>query len=356
MPIEQELKKFKTIFDREMTRFLDKKIREAEKISPQLREMIVILQEYISNGGKRIRPCLMYYTYSALGGKNIKEALKIGLALEFTHTFLLIHDDIIDRDNLRRGKPAVHFIFKKIAEKNKYYADHSHYGVSQAISIGDMCFGFVNEIISQSQINYKIKNKLLKKISDIIFYTTAGQFYDVYASMTNDTITIKDVLSIQEYKTARYTAEGPLHLGAIMAGVEAKIMKNLSDFSIPLGIAYQIQDDIIGVFGSSEETGKPVGADIREGKRTLLIMKSLEQGNEKQKKELNYILGNRKIGADKIERARKIIIDSGSLKYSQELAQRLIVKSDCALRRSGLSQKSKEFFSSMAEFIIKRKN
>lgn len=353
MVIEQELKSFKTIFDQGMEKFLDLKIAQAQKISPEAREMVRNLKNYVLSSGKRIRPALMYYVYLALGGKNKKEALRLAMASEFIHTFLIIHDDVMDRDDFRRGMPSIHCIYKKLAEKNHYPVSAPHYGNSQAISIGDMCFGFVGEIISQSKFNRGIKDKLLKKISDIIFNTTIGQFHDVFAAAKNG-IDEKHVLTILEYKTARYTVECPLHLGAIIAGASGNILKNLSDFSIPLGIAFQIQDDILGVFGSSKETGKPVGADIREEKKTLLIIKALEFGNKAQKKEIISALGNSRISLAQIEIVRQIIIDTGSLEYSKKLAEKLVGDARCALERSKLSKESKEFFSAVAEFMIKR--
>lgn len=360
MFIEQELKKFKVVFDKEMEKFLDLKIVQAKKISPWAEEMVQNLKNYALSAGKRIRPALMYYAYLALGGKSAgwrkKESLRLVMASEFIHTFLIIHDDVMDRDNLRRGIPSVHCIYKKLAEKNHYPVNASHYGNSQAISIGDMCFSFVGEIIAQSKLDRGSKDKLLKKISDIVFNTAIGQFHDVFAAAAKNGINAKHALTILEYKTARYTVEGPLHLGAIMAGASDKVLKSLSEFAIPLGIAFQIQDDILGVFGSSEETGKPVGADIREGKKTLLIVKTLELGSAKQKKELCSVLGNRQAGIEQIERARKIIINTGSLEYSKKLAEKLVNDSRLALERSKLNKESKEFFSAVAGFMIKRKN
>lgn len=358
MIIERELIKFKADFDREMEKFLDYKIVQAKKISPQAEEMVRTLKNYALNSGKRIRPALMYFAYLALSGKSdgkeTKEALNLAMASEFMHTFLIIHDDVMDKDDLRRGKKTVHYIYREIAEKNGYFVNPLHYGNSQAISIGDMCFSFVSEIIAQNNLSRDIKDKLSKKISDIVFNTSIGQFQDVFAAAARNEIDEKQVLTILEYKTARYTVEGPLHMGAIMAGSDNKILKTLSDFAVPLGIAYQIQDDILGVFGSSKKTGKPVGADIREGKKTLLIVRALKFGNKKQKKEIIFSLGNESVSELQIEGVRKIIIDTGSLEYSKKIAEKLVNNSFLALERSNLSKKSKEFFFAVAEFIIKR--
>lgn len=355
MKIEQELKDFKKLFDAELEKFLNLKISEAEKISPLAKALAKTLRDYILQSGKRVRPALMYYTYLALGGKSQKEALCAAMAPEFMHTFLIIHDDIIDRDNLRRGNPSLHYIYRLSKEKSFIKADEAvHYGNSQAISVGNQAFGFVNEVIAKSNFEGIIKNRIFEKISRIIFNTTIGEFSDVFA-VTEKNVSEKDVLTILEYKTARYTIEGPIHLGAIMAEAGRKTMNNLSGYAVPLGIAFQIQDDILGVFGSEKETGKPVGADLREGKKTLLLVKALEFGSAAQKKELKNAAGNSEISRKQIERVRQIIIDTGSLDYSKKMAEKLAAKSREALAKSGFDSRSKEFFTDVAEFIIKRK-
>lgn len=358
MAIENEIKKFKILFDRELDVFLSAKIRETKNISPVAADMMGTLRKYILQSGKRIRPVLFYHTYQTLGGKPAvkkrKEALKAAMAIELAHTFLLIHDDVIDRDNLRRGKPSVQYIYRLSKEKEfANVPDAIHYGNSQAICVGDVSFSLVNEIIADLKLDLDIKNRLFKKIGNIIFNTAIGEFYDVYAAAEKN-ISKKDILTILEYKTARYTVEGPIHLGAMMAGAGERTMKNLSEYSIPLGIAFQIQDDILGVYGASMETGKPVGADIREGKKTLLVAKALESGNAEQKAKISAALGNEKITNGEIEEIKRIIKETGSLEYSQKLAKKLCDDSQKALFNSKFDKKSKEFFAEVADFIIKR--
>lgn len=356
--IEQELKNFKKLLDAELEVFLDKKLKTAEKISPMARGMVQNIKNYVLSSGKRIRPALMYHTYLSLAGKagsRKKEALRAAMAPEFIHTWFIIHDDIIDKDDLRRGNPSMHYLYRKLG-KSKFNnsADAAHYGYSQAISAGDMAAGFANEVIADSMLSERIKSGLSKKISDIIFNTAIGEFYDVFAAIEKN-ISEKEVLTILEYKTARYTVEGPIHLGAIMAEAGDKVIKNLNDYSVPLGIAYQIQDDILGVFGASKETGKPVGADIREGKKTLLVVKALEAGNAEQRAKINSALGNHEITGKEIREAQEIIKETGSLEYSRKMAKKFASQSNKALAKSALDPKSKEFFREVSDFIINRK-
>lgn len=359
MLIEKELKKFKIIFDHEMEKFLDLKIIQAKKISPWAVSFAKDLKNYMvaGGGGKRIRPALMYFEYLTLGGKKRKDIVKAAMSVEFLHACFLIQDDIIDRDDLRHGEKTMHCRYNERASKNLKLdnTESYHYGISQAMGLADIAFEMSFNALIRSSFEEKIKIKAANKLSDMVFSTVAGEMSDVLAENTKR-VSEEQAINILEYKTARYTAEGPIHLGAIMAGADDKILKNLSAFAIPLGIAFQIQDDILGIFGSSEDTGKSVGADIREGKKTLLIVKALERANLKQKKELNFALGNYKVNGEQIESVRKIIINTGSLEYSRKLAEKLVGNSRRALAQSKLNKKSKEFFSAMAEFMIKRKS
>jgi len=358
MEIEQDLKKFKVIFDRELENILDLKIVQAEKISPWAVNFAKDLKNYMfaGGGGKRIRPALMYFGYLALGGEKKKEIMRAAVSVEFLHSGFLIQDDIIDRDDLRHGEKTMHCRYdeqaKKILKLNKI--ESYHYGVSQAICLADVAISLSFEILSESLFEEKIKITAVKKLSDMVFGTAVGEMSDVLAEDTGQ-VSEDQAINVLEYKTARYTVEGPLHLGAIMSGADSKVLKILSDFAIPLGIAFQIQDDILGVFGSSKETGKPVGADIQEGKKTLLIVKALELGSANQKKELRFALRNRNASLKQIEKTRKIIIDTGSLEYSKKLEAKLANDACLALERSQLSETSKEFFYALAEFMVKRK-
>ncbi len=358
MFIEQELKKFKIIFDHELEKVLDLKIAQAEKISPWAIIFIKDLKNYMmaGGGGKRIRPALMYFAYLTLGGGENKNMLKASMSAEFLHACFLIQDDIIDRDNLRHGEKTMHCRYNEWASKNLKLsnAESYHYGISQAIVSADIAFEMAYRVLMESSFEEKLKIKAANKLCDIVFSTAAGEMSDVLAENTK-CVSEEQSINVLEYKTARYTVEGPLHLGAIMAGADDKILKILSDFAIPLGIAFQIQDDILGVFGTSKETGKPVGADIREGKKTLLIIKALELGNKAQKKEIISALGNHRVSPAQIRIARQVIIDTGSLEYSKKLAEKLVNDSRFALEKNNFNDKSKEFFSALAGFMIKRK-
>ncbi len=157
-----------------------------------------------------------------------------------------------------------------------------------------------------------------------------------------------------EYKTAKYTFEGPLHLGAILGGADDKFLNQLSQYAIPAGIAFQIQDDILGIFGDEKKTGKPVGSDIRQGKYTILVAKAFEKANPRQKKILARCLGNKNLTKKDIEDFRKVIIESGSLDYAKNLAMKLVWEAKKELEKIKMNSETKKFLRGIAEYMIKR--
>ena len=164
----------------------------------------------------------------------------------------------------------------------------------------------------------------------------------------------KEILKVHENKTAKYTIEGPLHLGALLAGAKGRILKDLSAYAVPVGIAFQIQDDILGVFGSEKKLGKPVCSDLREGKQTLLIAKALEKGSGVDRKMIKKLLGNKNVTPREIDTFREIVRKSGSLAYSQNLAKKLIEKGKETLVKSAVKKEAKDFLVGIADYIVNR--
>jgi geranylgeranyl diphosphate synthase type I len=196
--------------------------------------------------------------------------------------------------------------------------------------------------------------KVFEKIQKIIFMTGSGEMLDAILSYQNKT-TEKQILEMQERKTARYTFEGPIHLGCILAEADELCFNLFSKYALPLGRAFQIKDDILGIFGNEKEIGKTVGSDITEGKKTLLVLKALEKGNKKQKNFIKQCLNKKNISKKEIEEFRKIIRETGSLEYSENLAKKLGKEALGALKKIDFKNKeSKEFFTNIIDYIINR--
>jgi geranylgeranyl diphosphate synthase type I len=351
MLTEDALVDLKSKIDKEIELFFDCKIKQVkdQKKPDELLEMVENLRDFVLRSGKRIRPILFYCGYVIAGGKDKEKILRAASSIELIHSFLLIHDDIIDQDDFRHGGLSMHCEYRKKC-KNE---DSKHFEISMAIIVGDLAYSFGCEVLSELDLSPDLKIKAINKINQIISNTAAGEAADVVLSVNSD-FGVDKIIEMQKYKTAKYTIEGPLHLGAVLAGADNEFLKSLSRFAIPLGVAFQIQDDIIGIFGDEKKIGKPVGSDIIEGKKTLLVAKALEVANEKQKNIILSALGNKEINFDDIEDVRKIIKETKSLEYSKIQTEKLIEFSKKHLEEIKASNECKEFLSSLADFIVKR--
>ncbi len=349
-----QLKAFKKEIDTRLDEYLTVKANEAKKISSEAEELIEHIKDLTLRGGKRIRAALLYYSYLAHGGSNKEEALKASMGMEMSETYLLTHDDIIDDDSLRRGGITIHADYQRIC-KERYNAkiDPLHFGRSIAIMAGDAACAFSNEIIAEANFKDKFKTRALLELNKIYAREVFGETLDILIEV-KDKPTKEDVILIQQLKTAPYTFDSPMKLGAILAGASEAKIKLLESYTEPLGTAFQIQDDILGMFGSEEKTGKPTTSDLREGKITLLILDALKEANKTQKEIINKNLGNKKITYQDLEDVKKVVADTGALKKSIKLATKLAMEGHDALEKMKLKKEGKDFLLGIAEYIVKR--
>ncbi|MFZ2193203.1 MAG: polyprenyl synthetase family protein [Candidatus Moraniibacteriota bacterium] len=356
-PAVEILKNYKKRLDPYLKEYFAQKLEQAKKIDPLAVQVVEVIEKFVLSGGKRIRPALAYYGYLAAGGKDGEHIVKASMSIELAHAFLLIHDDIIDRDDVRHNTTTVHKIYKNWGEDLSLdEKDASHFGNSMAIVVGDVAYSMANEISFNSDFDAETILMALKKIQEIVYQTIPGEMLDVLME-AKGIATEKEIMRMYEGKTARYTFEGPLHLGAVFAGQKSnkELMKALTDYSLPIGIAFQIRDDILGLFGEENKLGKVVGADIIEGKQTLLIVRALEKGTKEQKKEIKELLGKKDLTLPELEIFRKIIKETGSLEYSQKLSERLIAEALLALKKIEFkNSEARIFLEGIADYIIKR--
>jgi geranylgeranyl diphosphate synthase type I len=341
-----ELGRYKKKVDLALEQFFSKKLAESKKIDSVATEMVSLLKEYTLRGGKRIRPALVYYGYRCVSDKDLKEVVKASLSVEFLQSFLLIHDDIIDCSNLRRGKLTMHKIYESIY-KNPVL------GTSMAIIAGDLASAYANEAIATAKLKQKNKTDAIASLNRTLAEVIFGQALDILFELKPGT---KEYIElVHRFKTASYTMEGPLHIGAILGGADEKQLKLLSKYAIPLGKAFQLQDDILGMFSTEQELGKPVDSDLKEGKKTLLIIKALENATPKQKKTIQNALGNKNLTKKQFESVREIIKETGSLNHSQKIAKDLITQAKTPIEKSNFKAEAKEFLIGIADYMLERK-
>lgn len=314
------------------------------------------IKEHNLHPAKRLRASFVYFGYKLLGGIDEEEILTAAMSVEIIHTALLMHDDIMDQDPVRRGFPTTHKYFKTYHKQNKYIGSSDHWGQSMAIDIGDIGLFAGSEILMRSPFADNLKVKASQSLFRALMETGIGQADDISIEAIG-TATEKEILALHHAKTGIYTYENPLHLGAILAGAKQKDLELLSLYAISGGIAFQLQDDILGLFGDSSKTGKPANSDLRQGKVTLLITKAIELGSKKQVAQLKQIWGNKNLTEKDAMEARKIIIETGSLNYSVKLSRKYAKKAQKAIpimKRKNWNKQSLEFLAGIAQYMVER--
>jgi len=351
--ISDILAHYQTQVNERLEAFFDKKIKEASRISNYTQEVAVNAKEYTLRGGKRLRPIFCIYGYKCLSDNNLEAIIEASISLELMQSYLLIHDDIMDEDELRRGKPTFHIVCKAMCERHFGTNKALEFGENIAIVVGDLLEAYGEELLVNSQFKSEYVKKAVAKYAEIIKNVGYGQILDIIAERKGR-ITEDEILTIHKLKTASYTIEGPLHIGALLAGAREGDLQVLSNYGVPLGLAFQIQDDILGLFGSEEKTGKPVGSDIREGKKTLLILHALERCKGEEKEILLKALGSQHVTTEEIDTIRDIVRKTGSFDYSKKLVREMTDKAVQAIKDSDFRSEAKDFLINIADFIGKR--
>ncbi|HEX7586217.1 MAG TPA: polyprenyl synthetase family protein [Patescibacteria group bacterium] len=357
MDAKQTLAELKKKIDPKIERYLNLVIEDTEKTDKNVADALRYVKKIILAGGKRARAVFMYYGYLAAGGKDLKNIIRISISIELIHMFLLMHDDIIDQDDKRHGVTTIHKRYESLGKKFLKIRNPEHFGNSMAIIVGDMLGALGNRVIYESDFRPELIVKALHKLQDIVSMTCIGETEDIYIE-NKGKATEKEIILMYENKTAKYTIEGPLHLGAILAGADDNFLKIFSEYAIPVGIAFQIQDDILGIFGNEEKMGKPVGSDVRQGKQTILVAKAYEKADFKQEKILDKTLGNRSLTLEELEEFKKVIMETGSLDYAKNLSLSLVAKGKKALESSSsqvrMEKEAEDFLLSIGDYIISR--
>lgn len=331
----------------------------ADNVHPLAREVLDVVAEFTMGPGKRLRPVLMITGYRAAGGTNEDAILAASCSLELTQSMLLIHDDIMDKSDLRRGRPAVHAAFAQryggdVATGRQHVTDPAHFGVALAIAAGDLAGQLALRCLGGAGFAASLLQRALDVYTAMTRDVCYGQVLDMHAGDRYMHLTEHDILTIHRYKTARYTTEGPLQMGAVLAGAGDDAQAVLSAYALPLGQAFQLQDDLLGVFGKEAETGKSTDADLKQGKRTLLVLKALEWGSAAQRAALETALGNPAASAEQIAAARKALEESGARRYCQQRAVVLADEARRALLAGGLTTDCQEFLLGLVDFVVER--
>ena len=257
---------------------LDRRRADVLAVDGRLAGSVDLLVEFVADGGKRLRPEFLWCGWLAGGGPTagpeVDAVLRVGAAVELLQACALVHDDLIDRSERRRGRPSTHRAVAKQHVDAGLAGDPEHYGVSVAVLLGDLALAWADDLFLAGAAELAAIDAAAPVWRAMRTEVLAGQLLDlaVAASVERDPATQeRDALRVNRYKTAAYTVERPLHLGAALAGAASSTVDALRRYGADIGVAFQLRDDLLGVFGDPAVTGKPAGDDLAEGKRTVLL-------------------------------------------------------------------------------------
>ena len=316
-------------------------------ISPDLAPLADALSAFLLDGGKRLRPAFAYWGWRGAGGADGDEIVAAVAALEFVQACALVHDDVMDGSDTRRGQPAVHRRFAALHRESGWRGDPDGFGTAAAILLGDTCLIWADEMLNTSGLPAEALLRGQPVYDEMRTEIMAGQYLDVLGQAMGDA-TVERAMAIVRYKSAKYTVERPLHFGAALAGGSPELAAAYSAYGLPLGEAFQLRDDVLGVFGDPAETGKPAGDDLREGKRTVLVAKTLERATPAQAVMVEQHLGDPDLDDAGIAAVRELITSSGALAETEKLIAELTERALAALDADGLDPESADVLRELA--------
>ena len=343
--------KYKKDITQFLKEFLSYKKSHYANINPWGTDLLSRLEPFTTSG-KMIRGGLFLFSANMFGEKNQQELLKIAAALELTQAGILIHDDIIDQDLLRRGQPSIYEQYNLVGQQHNV-TNRLHFGTSLGICAGDSAFFMGLELLNDVHIDDARKRKLLNLFIKEIQIVWLSQMQDVYFGQSSINPSEKEILNLYRLKTGRYSFSLPLMLGAIYTGQTDAVLSQLETLGQDLGVMFQIRDDYLGLFGRSE-TGKSIGGDICENKKTLYQYYLFEQAGDPEKKLLHKIFGKSSVTSDELEWVRNLIT---ALAIDQKIAIQLTQITHEAQQQIGklsISAAHKELLIDLVKFNLSR--
>lgn len=300
--------------DRILEDFLAEQKGVLEKFGPQAAEPAGHIETMIRGGGKRIRPVFCYWGYRAAGGEETEPILRAAASLELLHTMALVHDDIIDQAPVRRGRPALHREAAQIRRgEGRGEQESEHFGISAALLTGDLAFAMSNHLLAASGFPPEVLAAAEPYLHEMKTRAAAGQYLDLVSSGAGRGVDPERARWIARLKTASYTVEGPLLIGAALAGAGERLREALSAYGSALGEAYQLQNDLLGLFGDRRTNDHAGESDLRQGKATLVIAEALRLAGPQDRALIESIWGHQSADSGQIDSVRQTVHRSGAV-------------------------------------------
>jgi geranylgeranyl diphosphate synthase type I len=338
-----------SLVEQALDEFFETAFREWGSIDPQFKQPLLELRQFIGSGGKRIRPAFCYWSAVGFGSnESDPSVLAAMVGLELLHSFALIHDDVMDRSDFRRGVPALHKRFEADHRDRMLRGSPEQYGCALAVLVGDLAHALADEVFSALAKEVRSIFSRLKLEVDL------GQYLDIVggASEAFDVTTSK---TISLYKSAKYTIERPMQIGAAVAnGCGEACQMTISAFAVPLGLAFQLKDDLLGVFGDTSLTKKPVGDDLREGKPTVLVALARQSLRPEELVIFESLFGQPELSEADVATLQELIVASGARSRVEQQIDDYFQEAVQALDLLQLVPEARSALREMAAFVVER--
>jgi geranylgeranyl diphosphate synthase type I len=326
---------------------LDVELARWSAVDADLAEPFSALRDLVLAGGKRLRPAFCHWAYvGAGGGADDRAVIDAGAALELLHTFALVHDDIMDGSATRRGTDTIHVLFESGHALDGWRGEARRFGEGVAILVGDLAFVYADQLLAGAPpAAHQVFTELRIEVN-------VGQYLDLLGTARGQA-NEATARRISRFKSGKYTVERPLHLGAALAGRLDDLAGPLSGYGLPLGEAFQLRDDLLGVFGDADVTGKPVGEDLREGKPTLLYAMAVEQASDADAAVLARY-GAADLDEEDVAALQDVLLSSGAVETVEGNIDRLVAEAVEAIDDAGLTGEAQEALVELAYYVAGR--
>lgn len=333
--------------------FLDEQATRLAPLGPDAERLLTEARTALS-GGKRFRAAFCWWGYRAVRPDvPDQDALaRACAALEILHASALVHDDFMDSSDTRRGRPATHRTFEHEHRSAGWTGDPEQFGAAAAILLGDLLLSWADELLRHCGLPLADVSPALDVLDQCRSEVIAGQFLDV-SVQARGRADVDTAMTVLRYKSAKYSIERPLHVGAALGGADTEMMAELSAFGLPLGEAFQLRDDLLGVYGDPEVTGKPAGDDLIEGKRTVLIALALDGASAQDAAILDAALGSR-LSPAQVEQLQAIINNSGATAQVEHVIVELADHARSRLDRASIDDEARHVLHTLISAATER--
>ncbi|MFP5334661.1 MAG: polyprenyl synthetase family protein [Actinomycetes bacterium] len=326
------------------------------ELGPECTPLVDAVERLLA-GGKRLRPAFCYWAYRAAGGADGDGAVRAATALELFQAAALIHDDVMDSSDTRRGMPAVHRQFAALHDDRGWRGSGESFGAAAAILAGDLCLSWCDELLSSSGLPQGAIDRAKPAFDRMRTQLMAGQYLDVLAQAVatgEPGDAVARALRVVQFKSAKYSVEHPLLIGGLLAGADDDVLASYSAYGLPLGEAFQLRDDVLGVFGDPASTGKPAGDDLREGKRTVLVALTLRGADADQARVVDRLLGDPDLDQVGVAALRSVIVATGALATVEEMIAERVQQAYDALDRARIAPEARQVLHALVDAATAR--